>query len=270
MNSIKEMLTEKIRAFVADYQKQDSVHTAWGEPLAGFADADSSYIAKLPRIISNTHGLPKDVLPDATIVLAYYVPFTRALAKTNRTGTHLASPDWALAYEETNAMFGKLNEYLISEIGKLGFRAAVSPKAATFDQKKLVSDWSFRHFAYAAGLGTFGMNNMLITKRGCCGRYNTIVTDLDVRPDRPVTDTEYCLYKKDGNCGICFKNCPVGALTPEGYDRHLCYTVLQENSRVYTDFGSSYVDESGENANSVGSEVCGKCVTQSPCAFWKL
>ncbi|MDD3403324.1 MAG: hypothetical protein PHQ72_08215 [Hespellia sp.] len=46
--------------------------------------------------------------------------------------------------------------------------------------------------------------------------------------------------------------------------------ILQKNAEVYTDFGSSYVDETGEDANSVGSEVCGKCVTQSPCAFWMI
>lgn len=146
-------------------------------------------------------------------MIAYYVPFTRELAKTNQTGTVLASADWELAYEETNAMFGKLNEYLIHFLKKHGFKGEISPKSATFDQKLLKSDWSHLHFAYAAGVGTFGINNMLITRYGCCGRYSTI---------------------------------------------------LQKNAEVYTDFGSSYVDENGEDANSVGSEVCGKYVTQSP------
>jgi epoxyqueuosine reductase QueG len=267
---MKKLLTDEIKKFVKARQEQDDVHTEWGEPLVGFADVWSPYIQKLQEIVGPDHGLPQDILPDASIVLVYYVPFTRELAKTNRTGTHLASPDWARAYEETNAMFRDMNEHLIDFMGKKGVNAKVAPQAATFDQQKLISSWSFRHFAFAAGLGTFGMNNMLITKHGCCGRYNTIVTDLDVEPDQPVENEEYCLYKKNGTCGVCFKNCPVGALTPEGYDRHLCYTVLRENAEVYTDFGSSYLDESGENANSVGSEVCGKCVTQSPCAFWNL
>ena len=269
MNSdMKKTICSFIRSYVADYQKKPEIHTKWGEPEVGFADAWNPYIQNLKKIVGPTHGLPQEVLPDAKIVIAYYVPFTRDLARTNKTGTHLASPDWALAYEETNAMFGKMNAEIIRLIKKDGFQALVPPQAATFDQKILKSDWSFRHFAYAAGLGTFGMNNMLITKKGCCGRYNTIVTDLDVEPDHPV-EGEYCLYKANGSCGVCFKNCPVSALTPEGYDRHLCYTVLKENARVYTEFGSSYVDDNGE-ANSTGSEVCGKCVTQSPCAFWNL
>ena len=49
-----------------------------------------------------------------------------------------------------------------------------------------------------------------------------------------------------------------------------CYAVCQENAKIYTQFGSSYTNEDGTGANSVGSEVCGKCITGSPCAFWKL
>ena len=269
MENIKKKVQDTICDFVTEYEKRDSISTEWGEPLVGFADANHEYIQNLPRLITPTHGLPQDVLTDASIVIAYYVPFTRELAKTNKTGTDLASSDWALAYEETNAMFGEMNEYLIQCLKEWGYEGRLSPKASTFDQKILKSDWSHRHFAYAAGMGTFGINNMLITKRGCCGRYSTIVTNLDAEPDSPATE-EYCLYKKNGSCGICIKNCPVGALTTEGYDRHLCYTILQKNAKVYTDFGSSYLDESGEKANSVGSDVCGKCVTQSPCAFWKI
>ena len=44
----------------------------------------------------------------------------------------------------------------------------------------------------------------------------------------------------------------------------------KENAKLYTQFGSSYTNEDGTGANSVGSEVCGKCITGSPCAFWKM
>jgi epoxyqueuosine reductase QueG len=96
--------------------------------------------------------------------MAYFVPFTKELAHTNKTPGDISSPEWALAYEETNAMFIKLNYYIVSELRKLGYYADVSPESSTFDQKILKSNWSHRHFAKAAGLGTFGINNMLITK----------------------------------------------------------------------------------------------------------
>ena len=43
--------------------------------------------------------------------------------------------------------------------------------------------------------------------------------------------------------------------------------MLKENAAIYTEFGNSYLDETLTKATSVGSEVCGKCVTSSPCAF---
>ena len=69
------------------------------------------------------------------------------------------------------------------------------------------------------------------------------------------------------NCVLCVKHCPSGALTLNDYDRHKCYAVLKKNAKLYTEFGSSYTDDSGDCPNSEGSEVCGKCVINTPCTF---
>ncbi|GEQ22888.1 MAG: hypothetical protein PWP67_1627 [Clostridium butyricum] len=263
---MKEKITQMIENFVRYYEHQDTISTKWGKPLVGFADANHPYILSFKEFITPTHKFPTDVISDASIVICYFVPFTKEIAKTNMAVGDLASPEWALAYEETNAMFIKLNEYLISELRDFGYHADVSKEASTFDQNLLKSNWSHRHFAKAAGLGTFGINNMLITKSGCCGRFNTIVTNLDVDADLPLED-ELCLFKKNGSCGVCVKHCPSGALTLNGYDRHKCYVVLKKNAKLYTEFGSSYTDDSGDCPNSEGSEVCGKCVINTPCTF---
>jgi len=266
---MKETVTGMIRNYVKEYGKRSDISTKWGEPLVGFADASHPDILNLKDTVSPSHKLPSEVLESASVVVAYFVPFSSELAYTNRTAGVIASPEWALAYEETNAMFRVMNEYLINELSGMGFEAAVSAEAYTFDQEKLISNWSQRHFARAAGLGTFGLNNMLITKKGCCGRYSTIVTNLNVEPDRPL-EQELCVYKKNGRCGACLRRCPSGALTANGFDRKKCYEVLQKNAVCYQDFGSSYFDASGGQANSVGSDVCGKCATCVPCSFFNL
>lgn len=265
---MKNKITEMICSFVKDYASRDDIHTVWGKPIVGFADAHNPYILNLKNIISKDHELPTDVLEDASIVIAYFVPFTKELAKTNAGGC-ISSKEWALAYEETNAMLNDVNTYIIKKLRELGYHADISKESSTFNQKKLISSWSHRHFAKAAGLGTFGLNNMLITKTGCCGRYSTIVTNLDVQADSPLEE-EYCLYKKNGTCGVCVQHCPSGALTFDGFNRYKCYDVCKKNAAIYTDFGSSYTDESGEIPNSIGSEVCGKCVVNAPCTFFNL
>jgi len=266
---MKQLLTDYITTFVKDYEMRQDIATSYGQPLVGFADAFHPYIQNLPHLISPTHELPQNILPDARIIIAYFVPFTKELAKANRMDTLLASPEWARAYEETNALFAELNSKLITFIQENAGLAGITPKAATFDQKLLISDWSQRHVAYAAGLGTFGINNMLLTRHGCCGRFSTVVTNLNLAPDAPI-ESDFCLYKKNGTCGACVKHCPTGALTTDGYDRFKCYALCQENAKIYNMFGSSYTTEDGTGVNSVGSEVCGKCITGSPCAFWKL
>ena len=266
---MKTQICDFIKQYMKEYQSRETIATEYGEPLVGFADAHHPYIQNLPKLIGPTHGLPQDVLPDASIIIAYYIPFTRELAGTNANGGTMASTEWARAYEETNALFAELNDALIEFIHAKAAEAGVSPKAGAFSQKTLTSDWSQRHIAYAAGLGTFGINNMLLTKRGCCGRFSSVITNLDLRPDAPA-EGENCLYKKNGSCGICMRNCPAGALMPGGFDRYGCYEICMENAKVYTQFGRSYTNEESAKPNSVGSEVCGKCITGSPCAFWKL
>ncbi len=264
---MKEKITQRIQKFVKEYEQKNHILNKWGIPLVGFADAHHPYILTFRNLISPKHQLPDDVLQDASVVIAYFIPFNKELADTNKGLGDIASPEWALAYEETNALFIQLNAYITSQLQKIGYDAAVTEEAVTFNQNSLKSNWSQRHFARAAGLGTFGINNMLITKVGCCGRYSSIVTNLKVDPD-PMIKDEYCLYKKNGSCGICIKHCPSGALTEAGYDRHKCYVVLKKNSESYKEFGSSYTNESGEQRNSAGSEVCGKCMVNVPCAFY--
>ncbi len=266
---MKATVAGMIRNYVKEYEMRPGISTIWGEPLVGFADASHPDILKLRDTISPTHKLPAEVLKSASIVVAYFVPFSAELAYTNREAGNVASPEWALAYEETNSMLRNMNECLAKELSGMGFEAAVSPEAYTFDQEKLISNWSHRHFAWAAGLGTFGLNNMLITKKGCCGRYSTIVTNLDVEPDRPLEE-DLCIYKKNGRCGACIRRCPSGALSRNGFQRKKCYEILQKNAERYQDFGSSYLDASGGRPNSAGSDVCGKCATCVPCSFFNL
>lgn len=266
MIKMQKTITDMIQNYVQDYHKKPAITSEWGEPLVGFADANHPDILKLKDIISQQHVMPHEIIEKPTIIIAYFVPFTKELADTNKAPGDVSSPEWAHTYEETNGMFGELNNYLIEELRKMGYEAGVSKEATTFDRDRLISNWSQRHIARLAGLGTFGINNMLITKKGCCGRYSTVVTNLDVEPDKPLDDN-YCLYKSKGICGACVKHCPAGALTVAGYDRNKCFQVCLKNAALYKDFGSSYSDETGKNANSAGSEVCGKCVVNVPCSF---
>ncbi len=255
---MKARITEKIREFVENENKRLHIYR---EPLVGFARADSEYMEHLAETAGEGHGKPADVMPQAKTVIAYFIPFTLAYNEENKF-EGLASESWARGYEETNAMMKRLNAYLIGEIEKEGYMAAEPPEELLrFDREKLNSRWSHRHMGYAAGLGTFGLNNMLITEKGCSGRIGSIVADFETEWDEPMIE-EQCLYKQSGVCQVCVRNCMSGAIETEAFDREKCYAICEANARVYKDLGDSY-------GGGVGSEVCGKCISFSPCAYKK-
>lgn len=244
----KETIEELAISYVKDYREEKGLPDLWRTPLVGYAGAYDPYIQKLSEIVTEVHKLPQDFMENPKVVISYFIPFTKELERTNvGVEGNFASEEWAAAYKTTNTMMASLNEYLVDKIRELGGRAALTEGIGML-YDILKSNWSQRHIAYAAGLGTFGINNMLITKEGCCGRYNSIIADIPVAPSGHLEE-ENCLYKRKGICKKCVKNCFSGALTTEGFDRHKCYEACEKNLAVF------------------GVDVCGKCVTDIPCAF---
>ena len=233
---MKDLIKNYIVDFVKEYEKRDDISTSWRLPL---------------------------VLEDPTIIIAYFVPFTKDIADSNIDGD-LASEKWTLAYQETNEMFIKLNNHVIKRIEEMGYKAEVCKEAGNFKKDILKSKWSHRHIARVAGLGTFGINNMLITEEGCCGRYFTIVTNLPVSPDKPLEE-ENCLYKRSGSCLVCVKRCFSGALNENNYDRFKCYETCMKSFNKYEKLYGNNKYKIGNPKG--GSEVCGKCVVNLPCSF---
>ena len=86
------------------------------------------------------------------------------------------------------------------------------------------STWSERHTAYAAGLGTFGLSDGLITPIGKAMRTGSIVANLYVEPTKRSYDHHhaYCLFYMQGTCGQCIERCPIGAITEKGHNKIIC------------------------------------------------
>ena len=75
----------------------------------------------------------------------------------------------------------------------------------------LIADVSQRHAAIAAGLGNWGRNNLVIhPKLGARVLYCTVLCDIELQSDAPVTD-ELC-----NRCNLCVEHCQGGALDEEG------------------------------------------------------
>ena len=248
---MKKELEKLIKNYVVDYQKKDKIKSEWKEPVIKYADAADPLFDKLKEAVSEDHLLPEDILPGARTVIAYFIPFSEQIANSNIDGKY-SSEQWATAYVETNQLIAEINEHLKARLSEKDYQGSLIPATQNFDKKRLLSDWSHRHAAYIAGLGTFGINNMLITEKGCAGRVGTLVTNLELEASSR-DEKENCLNKAGFNCSRCVDRCVNGSLQEDSFDRHKCYELLLENDEL--------------RMESKLTDVCGKCCVDLPCSF---
>jgi len=229
------------------------------DALIGYALAVDPYFeeAKKPDIIGPHFMTPAEWVADAKTVISVFLSFTAQIRKANANDLSWPADEWLHGRIEGQAFQNSICRYAEDLLRKEGF-AALCPlidssvtrrKSAITDktqQNYYTSNWSERHAAYAAGLGTFGLSRGLITKRGVAGRYLSVITSAVFEPDkRPYSGIyDYC-----SSCGACVRNCPAGAITIENGKMHApC---------------SAFLDSVKEKRPPYYG--CGKCQVKVPC-----
>lgn len=245
---MREKIQLKLQQLINEYCDKEGMDNLWREPVIKYGDVNNPLFDKLKELVDPNHHHPLDYLPSATLVLSYFLPFKKEVAESNVEGTLISEP-WALAYEHSNNMSAYINEKLCQYIKELGYDACPPTDIGMINDGNPRSRWSQRHVAYVCGQGTFGLNNMLISDKGCVGRYYSVITALPFEAD-PVVTEERCLYKKNGGCKLCVKRCVAGALTEKEFKRLKCLDQCNINEETYPAAGA-----------------CGKCVVGLPCSF---
>jgi epoxyqueuosine reductase len=244
---------------------------AFENPLVGFSGGDDPLYETYKEAVGPFHWTPLEIFnrtftgvsakaADLTVI-SWILPQTRATKADNRKEATFPAERWARARiygEEVNV---KLRNRVVDILQKAGYEA-VAPMLAPGWEKKLsdqyvfASTWSERHAAYAAGLGTFGLCDGLITPRGKAMRTGSVVARIKVPPTpRPYDDHHaYCLFYSQGICGKCIKRCPVDALSKEGHDKVKCLQHLKPATEEYVKTNYEF-DGYG----------CGLCQVGVPC-----
>lgn len=228
-------------------------------PLIGYAGANDPYFteARKPEIIGPQFITPAEWLPGAKTVISVFLPFTAQLREANRQNMAWPAEEWLHGRIEGQAFQNSICRFMTELFEKEGFTALAPMINSRFSKASLLSNdkssqsfytsnWSERHAAYAAGLGTFGLSKGLITRKGVAGRFLSVITSFAFEPDkRSYTGIyEYCT-----NCGACIRNCPAGAIS-------------KENGKLHYPC-SEFVDSvQAKHAPYYG---CGKCQVKVPC-----
>lgn len=260
--SIHEEIARFIRTSPENLQ-EDGVTPYFDEPLVGFAAADDPLFTEYKTIIGDFHLKPDEILPEASeggTVISWVLPVTEATRAGNAAEDRWPTRAWARTRQFGEELNVALRKHLVDFLRRQGHRA-VAPQLSDLWRPVERSDgpasaWSERHAAYAAGLGTFSLNDGLITEKGIAHRLGSVITDLPL-PPTPVTAATYrinCLRFRTGGCGVCIARCPVGALSDAGHAKNIC-----------RDYVYGTVPETVGEQYGVEATGCGLCQVRVPC-----
>lgn len=226
--------------------------TRYRQPLISFSEVRKIEFDRLKSIVGEHHLMPDDLLPGAQSIVAFFLPFSEEVVRANFRSPYVAR-EWAMAYVETNNLISHICDILFHALNNFGVEAVSEPPTYSFDKEKLVARWSHRSIAVLAGLGSFGLNKLVITDSGCAGRFGSLLLKARLTPI-PRKPKERCLYFYDGSCIKCIKRCPVNALKVNGeFERTVCYKYIMEVDAFFDDLPLT--------------DVCGKCSVGLPCSL---
>ena len=228
----------------------------YDEPLFGVADVNDPLFEELRKegIVGEAFDLPHKWLDNPVSVLSFFLPFTEQVKVSNRKGD-VASDEWLHARIEGQQMMNKLGEYVKELLISEGFDTAFPTTDSRFHlANPYCSNWSERHVAYIAGLGTLSLSKGIITKKGMAGRLGSVITTakLPVTMREYSSPFEYCIM-----CGACQKNCPVNAIDmSKGVEKG-------KNHEICSPFVGKKFPPNGPN--NIVRYGCGKCQVGVPC-----
>jgi epoxyqueuosine reductase len=239
---------------------------AFGAPLVGFAAGDDPLFEEFKQHIGASHWTPGEAFalafPELTAsaaeltVISWILPHTEQTKRDNRRETRLPAERWARAKFVGEQFNVALREHLVAALAEAGIAAVAPTRMPEWTKEETTSIWSERHMAYAAGLGTFGLCDGLITPLGKAMRCGSIVARLALAPTpRAYSDHHaYCDFFTEKGCAVCAGRCPVGAISERGHDKARCLAYLARVRRGFIEphFGFS-------------TDVCGLCQTDVPC-----
>ena len=251
----------------------DSGEKAWDEPHLAVARGDDPLFLRFKQMIgpffwtpeeAYAIAYPEDSVPaDELRVISYVLPQTAETRCDQRKEQQFPSERWARSRFHGEEFNCALRLHLAEELTKAGYRSVAPERLDGFAYRQserfgLASNWSERHAAFIAGLGTFSLSDAMITRRGKAVRFGSVVSHIDL----PVTERVYgddhhawCLWYANGTCGSCAKRCPAGAITTAaGHDKQECFRYIRETTAPYAT--ATY---------GTGATPCGLCQVGIPC-----
>lgn len=252
-------------------------HQIFKGPIVGVSAGNDPIVAKFKEVIAPAHLTPAEMwsksadpgrgrrgdppigrprpdggrwtdladLSAGVKVLSIVFPYTQNVMEDGRRSSQ-RTPLTGLALNRAHVFHTEVYEKTAEFFIRNGHRIMVPQKSRfhsvllKLSGSHVVSAWSERHYAFAAGLGTFGLAEHLITEKGCNVRLASFITDapLDVTPRLKDDPFANCLHYSGGGCAKCAARCPGRALTKDSHNKILCEVTRQRvSARLRSELG---------------------------------
>lgn len=143
-------------------------------------------------------------------------------------------------YRQVNYQLDRAALQVAGQLQECGFSSLAVPASQVIGAEPMRGHVSHRVIGWSAGLGWWGLNNLLVHPEiGARFRLVTVLTDAPLEPDVP-------LQADCGSCRECVSACPAGAIhdDPSAFDLDACYRKLCEFRKI----------------PFIGQHICGVCV----------
>lgn len=251
--------------------KNGTGEPAWETPQVAYAGGDDPLFSQLKNDIGDFYWTPAEAYrrayPDENIdpaelaVICYLLPQTKATRIDQAAATEFPAERWARSRFHGEDFNCALRLHLAEQLTQADFPAVAPERLPGFGYQQsenfgLASNWSERHTAWVAGLGTFGLSDGLITRVGKAVRIGSVVVRMELEATHRsyAGHQDWCLWYAKGSCGACVKRCPVDAITKEGHDKVKCFDYIRNVTTPYV-----------RDNYGTGATPCGLCQVKIPC-----
>ena len=198
-----------------------------GIPLVGCAPADRWDSPPFEPWVPEEFR-PRAIFPETKTVIVIGIPVSLPALET-------APSIWYHEeYRTVNALLDAGTHRIASLLNESGLPSVAVPRDGyghiSVLTERPLAFFSHRHAAFLAGLGTFGINNVVLTRKfGPRARFASVFTAAQLPAD-PIMEGTLCI-----ECMQCVKVCPVHALPGRDYpealtDKRACALRAEELS----------------------------------------
>jgi len=196
-----------------------------GVPLIGFAPTERWDTPPFEPWVPEEF-FPASIVPETRTVIVIGIPVSLPAVETS------PSIWYHEEYRTVNTLLDINAHRIASRLNARGYASAALPRDGyghiSILKERPLAFFSHRHAAFLAGLGTFGVNNVILTPAfGPRVRFTSVFTEAVIPPD-PVREEPLCT-----RCMQCVRVCPAHALPGDDYpdgltDKRACATRSEE------------------------------------------